>query len=77
MFDERYVIVTKGDFKKFPFDKRNRFINEGDTTMDILETYLYVEENLAKKDFEDYGFNPEKFEIKKYIINFTEVEQGV
>ncbi|MDF2885575.1 MAG: hypothetical protein K0R54_6151, partial [Clostridiaceae bacterium] len=25
MQDERYVIVTKGNIKKFPIDKRNRF----------------------------------------------------
>ena len=73
MTEEVYVIQTKTGFKKYPVDKRNRLVRNSDTdksvitTMDFLETYFYLEEELALKDLTDMGLTNE-YEVKKYLI---------
>jgi hypothetical protein len=73
MQDERYVIVTKGNIKKFPIDKRNRFTLKGDTTMDIFEGYLYISEDLALEDMADMNLSPKEYEVRKYKFTVEEV----
>lgn len=74
MSEEVYVIQTKMGYTKFPIDKRNRFIKDGDvlTTMDFLETYHYSEEIIASSDIVDFGLSLDLFEVKKYTITYEE-----
>ncbi len=79
--EEYYVIQTKDEFKKFPVDKRNRIIyDEYDdfgkkmlTTMNIYETYFYLDPELAIDDIKYYGLDPEKFEVQKYEFAYRVV----
>jgi hypothetical protein len=68
--EEYYVIVSKSDIKKYPIDKRNRFIKKGDTTMDIVETYFYIKQEDAQDDIEPLGFNTKDYETKKVVFNY-------
>lgn len=74
MSEEVYVIQTKTGLKKFPIDKRNRFVKEGDklTTMDFLETCHYAKREVAESDLVDFGLNPDEFEVKKYNVTYEE-----
>jgi hypothetical protein len=76
MNEEVYVIQTKTGFKKFPIDKRNRFLKDREVvpTMDFLETYHYADEALANSDLVDMGLNTNEYEVKKYNFIYQEVK---
>jgi hypothetical protein len=76
MQEEVFVIQTKDEFRKYPIDKRNRFLKDKEiiTTMDFLETYHYVDLQIALDDLKDMGLKTNDFEVKKYSITYQEVK---
>lgn len=72
MTEEIFVIQTKTGYPKFPIDKRNRFIKEGEilTTMDFLETFHFVDYDLALSDIKDYNLQND-FEVVKYTVTYS------
>ena len=43
------------------------------TTMNIYETYFYLDPELAIDDIKYYGLDPEKFEVQKYEFAYRVV----
>jgi hypothetical protein len=42
--------------------------------MDFLETYHYVDLQLALDDLKDMGLKTNDYEVKKYLITYQEVK---